>query len=151
MRIAIGCDEAAYDLKEAIKQYLNTKDCTLVDVGTYDKNPVLYPDIAEKVCNEILNNNCERGILFCGTGIGMSITANKIPGIRAAVVHDIFSLERMIKSNDCQIICMGSRIIAQQTAEFLLDRWLKIKFIDSPSTEKINRIKQIENKYNNVR
>ena len=78
-------------------------------------------------------------------------SANKIPGIRAAVVHDIFSLERMIKSNDCQIICMGSRIIAQQTAEFLLDRWLKIKFIDSPSTEKINRIKQIENKYNNVR
>ena len=98
MKIVIGCDEAAYDLKEEIKKYLEKKGQEVKDVGVYDKSSSLYADTAEKLCKEITNGNYERGILLCGTGIGMAITANKVPGIRAAVAHDIFSLERMIKS-----------------------------------------------------
>jgi len=77
----------------------------------------------------------------------MAITANKVPGIRAAVAHDIFSLERMIKSNNCQVLCMGARIIAPQSAELLLDRWLEIEFKDGPSTPKVEKIMEIENEY----
>lgn len=147
MKIVIGCDEAAYDLKEEIKKYLEKKGQEVKDVGVYDKSSSLYADTAEKLCKEITNGNYERGILLCGTGIGMAITANKVPGIRAAVAHDIFSLERMIKSNNCQVLCMGARIIAPQSAELLLDRWLEIEFKDGPSTPKVEKIMEIENEY----
>lgn len=151
MKIVIGCDEAAYDLKEEIKKYLEKKGQEVKDVGVYDKFSSLYADTAEKLCKEITNGNYERGILLCGTGIGMAITANKVPGIRAAVAHDIFSLERMIKSNNCQVLCMGARIIAPQSAELLLDTWLDIKYHDGPSTPKVNRIMEVENHYRCMR
>ena len=151
MKIVIGWDEAAYDLKEEIKKYLEKKGQEVKDVGVYDKSSSLYADTAEKLCKEITNGNYERGILLCGTGIGMAITANKVPGIRAAVAHDIFSLERMIKSNNCQVLCMGARIIAPQSAELLLDTWLDIKYHDGPSTPKVNRIMEVENHYRCMR
>lgn len=151
MKIVIGCDEAAFDLKEEIKKYLEKKGQEVKDVGVYDKSSSLYADTAEKLCKEITNGNYERGILLCGTGIGMAITANKVPGIRAAVAHDIFSLERMIKSNNCQVLCMGARIIAPQSAELLLDTWLDIKYHDGPSTPKVNRIMEVENHYRCMR
>lgn len=150
MKIVIGCDEAAYTLKEILKKYLIEKGNNIIDVGVYDTKPSLYPDTAEKLCKKITDGECERGLLLCGTGIGMAITANKIPGIRAAVAHDIFSLERMVLSNNCQILCMGARIIAPQSAELLLDRWLEISFKDGPSTAKVERIMQIENQYKNI-
>lgn len=151
MKIVIGCDEAAYDLKEEIKKYLEKKGQEVKDVGVLFKSSSLYADTAEKLCKEITNGNYERGILLCGTGIGMAITANKVPGIRAAVAHDIFSLERMIKSNNCQVLCMGARIIAPQSAELLLDTWLDIKYHDGPSTPKVNRIMEVENHYRCMR
>lgn len=147
MKIAIGCDEAAFELKETLKKYIQDKGIEVVDVGVYNTEPSMYPDIAERLCKEITAGICKRGLLLCGTGIGMAITANKIPGIRAAVAHDIFSLERMIKSNNCQVLCMGARIIAPQSAQMLVDRWLEIEFVDGPSTPKVNRIMQIENIY----
>lgn len=147
MKIVVGCDEAAYKLKETLKKYLEDKGNEIVDVGVYNENPSLYPETADKLCKEITSGNCERGLLLCGTGIGMAITANKVPGIRAAVAHDIFSLERMIKSNNCQVLCMGARIIAPQSAELLLDRWLEIEFKDGPSTPKVEKIMEIENEY----
>lgn len=147
MKIAIGCDEAAFELKETLKKYIQDKGIEVVDVGVYNTEPSMYPDIAERLCKEITAGICKRGLLLCGTGIGMAITANKIPGIRAAVAHDIFSLERMIKSNNCQVLCMGARVIAPQSAQMLVDRWLEIEFVDGPSTPKVNRIMQIENIY----
>ena len=147
MKIVVGCDEAAYKLKETLKKYLEDKGNEIVDVGVYNEDPSLYPETADKLCKEITNGKCERGLLLCGTGIGMAITANKVPGIRAAVAHDIFSLERMIKSNNCQVLCMGARIIAPQSAELLLDRWLEIEFKDGPSTPKVEKIMEIENEY----
>lgn len=147
MKIVIGCDEAAYKMKELLKEYITKKGHEIVDVGVYNEEPSLYPDTAEKVCLKITDGTCERGLILCGTGIGMAITANKVPGIRAAVAHDIFSLERMIKSNNCQVLCMGARIIAPQSAQLLIDRWLEIEFVDGPSTKKVERIMEIESNY----
>lgn len=147
MKIVIGCDEAAFTLKEIIKKDLIEKKHEVIDVGVYDENPSLYPDTAAKLCEQIINKEAHRGILLCGTGIGMAITANKIPGIRAAVAHDVFSLERMIKSNNCQVLCMGARVIAPQSAQLLVQHWLEISFVDGPSSEKVNRIMEIEAKY----
>ena len=88
-----------------------------------------------------------QGILMCGTGIGMAITANKMPGIRAAVCHDIFSTERSRKSNDCQVMCMGARVIALQSALMLVDRWLECDFAGGGSTEKVELMNEIDRKY----
>lgn len=144
MKIVVGCDRAAYQLKEYLKAHLEKKGHEIVDVGVYNEDPSLYPDTAARLCAKITDKSCERGLLLCGTGIGMAITANKIPGIRAAVAHDLFSLERMILSNNCQVLCMGARIIAPQSAQLLVDRWLDIAFVDGPSTKKIERIMEIE-------
>jgi len=144
MKIAVGCDEAALVFKNEIMVYLQSTGHTVTDVGVYDKAPVLYADTAKKLCDILENGTCERGLLFCGTGIGMAITANKIPGIRAAVGHDIFSVERSVRSNNCQVLCMGSRVIAPQLAVLLLERWLECTFDGGPSAAKVNRIMEIE-------
>lgn len=147
MKLCVGCDEAGFKLKNQIRGYLKEMGHTVVDVGVYDEAPSLYPDIAYKLCEEITAGNCERGILLCGTGIGMAITANKIPGIRAAVCHDLLSIERSMKSNDCQVLCMGARIIAFAYAQLLIGQWLECEFSGGGSTEKVNRIKEIEQQY----
>ena len=113
----------------------------------YNTEPSLYPDTAEKLCKEIIEKRCEKGVLMCGTGIGMAITANKMPGIRAAVGHDLFSIERSRKSNDCQVLCMGARIIAPQNALMLLDHWLDCNFAGGGSTAKVKRINEIDRSY----
>lgn len=146
MKIAIGCDEAGFSMKEILSKHLVANGYDVTDCGVYDEEPVLYPDIAAKVCAEVVKKRCDKGILICGTGIGMAITANKIKGIRAAVVHDLFSAERSVMSNDTQICCMGARIIAPQLATRLLDLWFKCSFVDGASTKKIARISYYENR-----
>lgn len=147
MNIVIGCDEAAYRLKEEISEYVTQLGHSVEDVGVYNEDPSLYPDTAEKLCKRIQDGSNERGILLCGTGIGMAITANKIPGIRAAVGHDLFSVERSIKSNNCQVLCLGARVIAPQYAKLLVERWLTCEFLGGASAEKVNRIMEIEQQY----
>ena len=118
MKIAIGCDEAAYSLKKIIIDHLsNRDDVELKDFGAEAGEVVLYPDVAKVVAEAVASGEFERGILVCGTGIGMCITANKIPGIRAAVCHDPFSTERSRKSNNAQIMCMGERVIGPELAK----------------------------------
>ena len=138
MKLAIGCDEAAFELKQAFLAHLKEKGHEVTDCGTYAARPALYPDIAVAVCGEILGGRAERGVLLCGTGIGMAMSANKVPGIRAAVCHDLFSTRRSILSNDAQILCMGARVIAPQLALSLLDEWLALVFQGGPSQEKID-------------
>ncbi|MBP3853140.1 MAG: ribose 5-phosphate isomerase B [Erysipelotrichaceae bacterium] len=145
--IVVGCDEAAFKMKEEVKKHLEEKGYDVIDVGVYNEDPSLYPATAEKLCREIIDGKAPRGVLMCGTGIGMAITANKMPGIRAAVCHDIFSTERSRKSNDCQVMCMGARIIAPQTALMLLDRWLECDFAGGGSTEKVELMNEIDKKY----
>lgn len=147
MNIVIGCDEAAYKLKEILKPYIEENGHKVMDIGVYNEDASLYPDTAKRLCEKIVDKSCERGILLCGTGIGMAITANKIPGIRAAVGHDMFSVERSIKSNDCQILCMGARVIAPEYAKLLVDQWLACEFSGGASAEKVERIMEIEREY----
>lgn len=145
MKLAIGCDEAAFTLKEIIKQYLEEKGIGVEDFGTYGANEkILYPDVAVKVAESVSEGKNERGILLCGTGIGMAISANKVPGIRAAVCHDVFSTERSRKSNNAQIMCMGARVIAPELAKLLVDTWLKCEFEGGGSQDKVDKIAEYE-------
>jgi ribose 5-phosphate isomerase B len=145
MKLAIGCDEAAYDLKVEIIKHLKSRNIEVTDFGADAGVAVLYPDIGIKVAEAIARGDFERGILLCGTGIGMSISANKVPGIRAAVCHDPYSAERSRKSNNAQIMCMGARVIGVELAKYLVDIWLNCNFSGGGSTAKVKRIMEYEN------
>lgn len=148
MKLVIGSDEAGYELKERIKKYLHDeKDIDIVDVGCHSTDPVLYPDIAEAACEKVIDGTCDRGILICGTGIGMAMTANKMPGIRAAVGHDAYSVERMVLSNNAQFITFGARIVSYVYVTRMLDIWLPLHFIDGGSTPKVEEIKAVEKRH----
>ncbi len=144
MKIAIGCDENAIDLKEALIEVLIDKGIEYRDFGVKSPEPVDYPDIAATVTKEVQNGNFDRGILVCGTGIGMALVANKFKGIRAACCHDIYSTQRSILSNDCQIITMGSLIIGKNTAQELLKIWLDIERTGG-TVKKVKKIEALEN------
>lgn len=150
MKIAIGCDEAAYRLKVELMKYLEYLGIEYDDFGADEGSVVLYPDIAEKVALAVSEGKYERAILTCGTGIGMAITANKIPGVRAAVCHDVFSAERARKSNDAQIICFGERVIGVELAKSLLKVWLDSEFSGGGSAPKVEKINIIDAKYHNI-
>ncbi len=143
-RIAIGCDEAAYDLKQIIIEFLNSLGYETEDYGVYNKDASLYPDTAVKVAAAVSDGRHDRGILLCGTGIGMAISANKVPGIRAAVCHDSYSAERARKSNDAQIMAMGSRVIGPELAKQLVEIWMKSEFQGGGSACKVDRIMEYE-------
>ena len=144
MKIAIGCDEAAFAFKEIIKEFLIEKGHEVEDFGTYDEQPVLYPDIAFAAAQSVAGSKNERAVLVCGTGIGMCIVANKVPGVRAAVCHDPFSAERSRKSNDVQVMCMGARVIAPELGKKLVDTWLACEFEGGGSAEKVDKINYYE-------
>ena len=147
MKLAIGCDEAAYALKVEIMKHLDEIGVEYKDFGADKGEIVLYPDVAKTVAEAVAAGEFERGILVCGTGIGMAITANKVPGIRAAVCHDPFSTERSRKSTDAQIMCMGERVIGVELAKYLVDIWLKCDFAGGGSAPKVERIMEVERSY----
>src|ERR1700683_3995607 len=142
--IAIGADDAAVKLKAEIVQHLASKGIPVHDYGVFSDDPMLYPEIALEVAQAVADGKHERGILMCGTGIGVCITANKVPGIRAAVCHDLYSAERSRMSNDCQIMALGSRVIGAELAKSLVDVWLRSEFQAGRSGAKVERIKEIE-------
>ena len=144
MKIAIGCDHLGLPLKEEIVAFLRERQVDLQDYGVCSKEKVDYPDIAEKVAYAVQGGEFDRGILICGTGIGMAIAANKIPGVRAAVVHDPYSAERSRKSNDAQILTMGSLIVGPKVARMLVSIWLESEFQGGESARKVEKISQIE-------
>ena len=140
MKIAIGCDEAAYDMKEAVKADLQRQGHELVDFGTHDGKAVLYPDIAVALAEGILRGQAERGVLFCGTGIGMAMSANKVPGIRAAQAHDTYSAERASRSNDAQIVTLGARVVGLELAKAIVRTFLASHFDGGNSQPKIDAL-----------
>lgn len=144
MRIAIGCDEAAYELKELMKKYLQELGHEVEDFGTFDNHPVLYPDIAFAVAEKVAAGTFPRAILLCGTGIGMAISANKVPGVRAAQAHDTYSAERARKSNDAQILAMGARVVGPELAKSIVKAWLDSEFEPARSAQKVDRIRAYE-------
>jgi ribose 5-phosphate isomerase B len=145
MNIAIGCDELGLKMKIMLIDEIARLECIYRDFGTYDNKPVDYPDIAYKVACEIAAGRYDRGILICGTGIGMCIAANKVNGVYAAVCHDIYYTERSILSNNVNILCFGALVIGPAIAKTLIQKWLSLEFVPSASIRKIGKIKTIEN------
>lgn len=146
MRIAIGCDDASCHLKAEIMEHIKKchQEIEIEDFGIHEGETTMYPDIAWKVAQAVADHKFDRGILMCGTGIGMSICANKVPGIRAAVCHDPFSAQRARKSNNAQILCMGERVVGTELAKCLVDIWLKCDFAGGNSEKKVERICELE-------
>ncbi|MCA9902483.1 MAG: ribose 5-phosphate isomerase B [Anaerolineae bacterium] len=151
MRIAIGCDEAGLPLLDVIRDLLKEKNIPVEDFGVHSTDPVDYPDIGVKVAEAVSKGDCERGILVCGTGIGMSITANKVPGVRAALCHDTYSAERARKSNDAQVITMGSRVIGPELAKSIVNAWLESEFAGGRSAPKVAKMNAIDEQYRQQR
>ena len=147
--LVIGCDNAAFGMKEMLKEFLLKKGYRIEDVSCHDENDtVYYPYVAERLCKALQKSGYSKeGILLCGTGIGMSICANKFPGIRAAVCHDSYSAERAKLSNNANVLCMGARVIGPELAKQLAAEWLSLEFVDGSSTPKVQAIQELESRH----
>lgn len=144
MKIGIGCDHGGVNHKEAIKEHLIAIGHEVIDYGTERNVPADYPDIAEKVSRAYLGGKFDRGILICGTGIGMSIAANKIDGIRAAHVTDTFSARMSREHNNAQIICLGERITGPGLAIDIVDAYLESEFAGGRHQRRVDKIMNLE-------
>ena len=142
--VLIGCDEAALALKELIKAHLQAGGITVIDYGVHTTDPSDYPDIALQVATDIAALKSDRAILICGTGIGMAITANKVPGVYAAQAHDTYSAARARKSNNAQVLTMGARVIGPELARQIVDAWMASEFAGGGSARKIAKIGDYE-------
>ena len=145
--ILIASDHYGLTLKDPIRDYLIEKGYEVKDLGVNSEEPVLYPEIAMNLAEEVAKNNYSRGILICGTGIGMAIVANKVPGVRAATCHDPYSAERARKSNDAQVMTLGAQIVAPTLARVLVDHWLAAEFQGGRSAPKVEKIKAMDVRY----
>jgi ribose 5-phosphate isomerase B len=147
--IAVGADDAGAPLKERLADYLRRQGYQVEDFGNGDG--LDYPDVAAAVAEAVARGEHDRALLVCGTGLGMAITANKVPGVRAATAHDPYSAERARKSNDAQVLTMGARVIAPEAAEKVLDHWLASEFEGGRSTVKVDKMKQVDARYRDQR
>ncbi len=145
MKIALGCDHGGYEHKEAIKEFLQEKGFTVTDFGITEIKSVDYPDIALPVAKSVANGENQMGILVCGTGIGMSLAANKVKGIRAAVCSDHFSAKYTRLHNNSNILCLGGRVIGIGTALELVDLFVTTEFEGGRHQARIDKITDIEN------
>lgn len=147
--IAVGADEAGAPLKEHLANYLKENGYEIKDYGNGTEQD--YPDVASRVAEAVASGEHARALLVCGTGLGMAITANKIPHVRAVTAHDPYSAERARKSNDAQVLAMGSRVIAPEAAEKVLDHWLQAEFQGGGSTKKVEKIEAIDTEFRTER
>lgn len=139
--LAIGCDHGGYELKQEIQAHLDKRGIAYKDYGVYENEAVDYPDYAKPVCQAVLDKEATYGILICGTGIGISIAANKIKGIRAALCGDIFSAEATRLHNDANVLCLGGRVVGGGLAIKIVDTFLSTEFSgDERHTRRINKI-----------
>lgn len=145
MKITIGSDHGAVELKDFVKKILATfPDVEVNDVGIFGTDSVDYPDIAEKVCAEVVEEKSDRGIVLCGTGIGISIAANKIKGIRCALCNDVYSAKKSREHNDANVLAMGGRVMGFGLAEEIVRAWLTTDFEGGRHERRINKISALE-------
>ncbi|OIQ08144.1 ribose-5-phosphate isomerase B [Moorella thermoacetica] len=144
MKVAIGSDHLGYDLKEQLKEFIVSLGHEIVDYGCFSKEPIDYPDVARDVARGITKGEAERGILVCGTGIGMAMAANKVKGIRAAQCADVYSAERAAKSNNAHIITIGALVTGLEVAKSVVKTWMESYFNGGPSQRKIEKIMALE-------
>jgi ribose 5-phosphate isomerase B len=147
VKIGIGSDHNAFQMKEALKSYVSSLGHEVVDYGCYSEEEVDYPGVAFNVATAVSEGELERGILICGTGIGMSIAANKVPNIRSAQCHDVYSAERAQLSNNAQVITIGAKIIGVELAKKVVEAYLNVSFQGGNSERKINQIMDKEKEF----
>lgn len=146
-RIVVGCDDAGYDYKEALKRDLlaDPRVAEVIDVGVGSDEHTAYPHVAVEAARRVAEGTADRALLVCGTGLGVAISANKVPGIRAVTAHDSYSVRRSVLSNNAQVLCFGQRVIGLELARSLTDDWLAQSFDEtSPSAEKVAAIRSYE-------
>ena len=148
MKIAVGCDHGGLNLKNEIIKHLNSKNIEIKDFGTYTSESCDYPDVAKVVGEKVVEKEFDFGILVCGTGIGVSIAANKIPGIRAALCHDTFSAHATREHNNANILTLGERVVGTGLALDIVDTFLNSTFQGERHQRRIDKIADIEKKYN---
>lgn len=142
--IGLGSDHGGFQLKEAVKAHLEERGIAYKDYGIFEERSVDYPDIAEEVSRAVVNGECERAILFCGTGIGVCISANKVHGIRAAVCSDCFSAKLTREHNDANVLCMGGRVVGPGLACLIADAYLDAEFEGGRHARRVAKIMDLE-------
>lgn len=148
MNILLASDHAGFDLKQTLLSYVNGLGHTVRDVGVFDKTPSDYPDVAEKLCLELLGGGWDRGILICGSGIGVSVAANKIPGIRAGLLNECYSAHQGVEHDDVNVMVLGERSIGVELARDLVAIFLNAKFTNEERhVRRLAKITKLEEKY----
>ncbi len=146
MQIGLACDHGGFELKEELKVFLRSIDVEPIDMGTFNEDSVDYPDFGVLVAEKVSMGELERGILICGTGIGMSIIANKFPGVRAALVSDLYSSRCSREHNDSNILVMGGRILGRDLAKEIVKVWLETPFAGGRHKRRLEKIEALEKK-----
>ncbi len=144
MKIGIGSDHGGYELKEYIKEYLDKENIDYVDYGTYSMDSVDYPDYGKLVSQAVVNKEVDRGIVICGTGIGISIACNKVRGIRCALCSDTYSARMSREHNNANILALGGRVVGRDLALEIVSVWLKTEFTGGRHARRIEKISEIE-------
>ncbi len=147
MRIAIGSDHAGFSLKEELKEFLIKKGYQVKDVGAFSDDSVDYPEFSEKVAVLVSQKKADRGIVICGTGIGVSIVANKVPGVRAALCQNVFTARYSRRHNDSNVLALGARVVELTQAKKIIITWLTTSFEGGRHERRVKQIKKIEDKY----
>ncbi len=144
MKIGIGSDHGGFELKEYVKEYLQKSDLEFIDYGTYSKDSVDYPEFGEKVARAVISKEVDRGIVICGTGIGISISANKVKGIRCALCSDTYSARMSMEHNNANILALGGRVLGVDLALEIVSTWIKAEFQGGRHEIRVNKISDIE-------
>lgn len=144
MKIGLGSDHGGYELKEKVKKHLENKGIETVDYGTYSLDSVDYPEYGEKTARGVLAGECERAIVFCGTGIGISLAANKVDGIRCALCGDTYSAKMAMQHNNSNMLSIGARVIGEDLALEIVDTWLSSEFEGGRHGRRVDKIMAIE-------
>ena len=143
--IALGCDHGGYALMQSVKKYLEEMGLEYKDYGTYSEESCDYPIYGEAVAKAIVNGECDKGIIICGTGIGISIAANKVKGIRAALCHNEFTAQMCREHNNAQIVSMGARVLEEDMALRIVETFLNTEFAGGRHETRVNKLMEIEN------
>ena len=149
LKIAVGSDHAGFALKEEMRRHIEHLDHEVLDMGAYDAEPSDYPDFAAAVGQAMLSGKAERGVLICGSGVGVSVAANKIPGIRAGLCHDTYSAHQGVEHDDMNVLVVGSRVIGPALAQDIVSAFLAARFQSQEArfVRRLNKVKAIEAKY----
>ena len=144
LTVAVDCDDAAVELKQTIVRHLRARGVEVADLNYLGSKPADYPEIGFNLAQQIAAKNYDRGILMCGTGLGMAMIANKVEGVWAGTCHDPFSAERLKKSNDANVLTLGARVIGPELAKMIVDAWLNSEFAGGGSSPKVEQLRKLE-------